>query len=76
MNFTEEDIKRAFRLGWNSTDKYAKQKGYPTSQDECVEFLIKEKDSQKNSVIDGINICSRCNKNVKYQNKKYCLVCL
>lgn len=54
MNFTEDDIKKAFRLGWNSTGKYAKQKGYPTNQDECVKYLLKEKGSEKSSVISPI----------------------
>ena len=69
MNFTEEDIKNAFRLGWNSTDKYAKQKGYPTTGQECIDYLITKKGSEKSSDISHSIIGRYCQKLDKYSEE-------
>lgn len=37
-----EEIKKAFRAGRNSTDKFAKEKGFATNEKEYVGTLIEK----------------------------------
>ena len=62
MIFTIEDIRKAFRAGKNSNDKYAKQKGFARNEVEYTDRLVKNS-SLGSVVVQKDTFCENCQNN-------------